>query len=553
MRKFFTHSLAAVMTVLFASTVSAKQLYVIGDGVFDGWTPENPVPMTLDNDGITNTMNVSLSGPCWWAVCDGANSNWDTFNSTYRYGVQTGDYDVTIGEYQLTQCNGSLKLGAGDYTISVNSETMMLTISGQEEEVTIEKMTIVGALFGGWDFDDNGFELTKDTENENIWTGTTTKEIAAGEYDYKVSANHTWGVFESPQSGNKKYTFSKSGTYKLTFTVNTEDNNSLNMDVEEVFDGKYYFITSNGENNWCLNEEYTESDPFIIDKESGTITGDYFFALAPSTCLKADLSQGDALTNTNFSWQGVIRPVAQSDRYAIDNFQLYDDDITTDGSAVWYVRSDLESKIAVYANFYEENDPDGLGIFSILQTVNTNIGAAGYATYSSQYDINIYPDGWKAYIVTNNGSSSVTLEEISGDIPANTGILLEGSGEVEFNNIYEEPQTIATNYLVGTGNASLSTIPAGSYIFSWDGSDPSTVGFYPWGSGTLAPHKAYLAATAAANNAPFLALNNNGEATGISEAVAVNTKADIFNMQGMRLSKLQKGLNIMNGKKVIVK
>ena len=44
------------------------------------------------------------------------------------------------------------------------------------------------------------------------------------------------------------------------------------------------------------------------------------------------------------------------------------------------------------------------------------------------------------------------------------------------------------------------------------------------------------------------------EVTGIaSVAENRNEKADIFNVQGVRLNKVQKGINIVNGKKVFVK
>jgi hypothetical protein len=45
------------------------------------------------------------------------------------------------------------------------------------------------------------------------------------------------------------------------------------------------------------------------------------------------------------------------------------------------------------------------------------------------------------------------------------------------------------------------------------------------------------------------------ETTGIEETIynKVEAKTDIYNLQGQRLSSPQKGLNIVNGKKVYVK
>jgi hypothetical protein len=45
------------------------------------------------------------------------------------------------------------------------------------------------------------------------------------------------------------------------------------------------------------------------------------------------------------------------------------------------------------------------------------------------------------------------------------------------------------------------------------------------------------------------------QTTGITEVInnKVKTRTDIFNLQGQRISSLQKGLNIVNGRKVVVK
>jgi hypothetical protein len=45
------------------------------------------------------------------------------------------------------------------------------------------------------------------------------------------------------------------------------------------------------------------------------------------------------------------------------------------------------------------------------------------------------------------------------------------------------------------------------------------------------------------------------QTTGITEVTynKVKTRTDIFNLQGQRISSLQKGLNIVNGRKVVIK
>ena len=65
------------------------------------------------------------------------------------------------------------------------------------------------------------------TKQEN---GLYTFEIASFEnknenstYEYKLTANETWGVFELPASGNYSFFLGEVGNYKITFTANVTD------------------------------------------------------------------------------------------------------------------------------------------------------------------------------------------------------------------------------------------------------------------------------------------------------------------------------------------
>ncbi len=261
-----------MLTLMAVSMASAKQLYVIGSGVFGGWNPGSPVPMTLADDGVTNTMDITLTGTEWWTVCDGADGDWDVFNSTYRYGVQSGDVEVTMGEYPLQKCNGTLKLGAGEYTITVNSETMVMTIAGQKEDLVINTISIMGELTGGWE-EDKDFDLTQ--TGDGIWTGTVTGFEAQGgkTYLWKVRANHHWGDFDIPTEGNNEITFESDGIYDLVFTVDVnEQTASIGFEKkEDVVIEKDYFVAGQ---EALMGVEWNPSAPEnqMTENEDGTYT-----------------------------------------------------------------------------------------------------------------------------------------------------------------------------------------------------------------------------------------------------------------------------------------
>ena len=103
-------------------------------------------------------------------------------------------------------------------------------------------------------------------------------------------------------------------------------------------------------------------------------------------------------------------------------------------------------------------------------------------------------------------------------------------------------------------------VPAGCYILSKDKNDPnSKLGFYKVAEDNVykaAKNRCYLTVPAADPASRFEALffENDDIQTGINSVNQAQTKqSGIYNIAGQRLSKLQKGLNIVNGKKVIVK
>ncbi|MBR5393268.1 MAG: hypothetical protein IK148_10505, partial [Prevotella sp.] len=71
--------------------------------------------------------------------------------------------------------------------------------------------------------------------------------------------------------------------------------------------------------------------------------------------------------------------------------------------------------------------------------------------------------------------------------------------------------------------------------------------------GELAEGKAYLPASAFTAGAKIINIVFGGESTGINEVQKSEADGAIYNLSGMRVSKTQKGVYIMNGRKVIVK
>jgi hypothetical protein len=179
-----------------------------------------------------------------------------------------------------------------------------------------------------------------------------------------------------------------------------------------------------------------------------------------------------------------------------------------------------------------------------VTTLPVTISAALYATLYAPVALTI-PSGVKAYVAADNGEY-LTLTEVETTIPANTGVILEGSeGTYDFDITTGVPAV--SNALTGTVAAIAR--PADSYILS---NGTSGVGFYKDGATTIPGFKAYLA-SGVGDVKEFRFDNETGIRSIDNEKMRNGENEMIFNLAGQRVAKAQKGLYIVNGKKLLVK
>lgn len=174
------------------------------------------------------------------------------------------------------------------------------------------------------------------------------------------------------------------------------------------------------------------------------------------------------------------------------------------------------------------------------------IPASGYTTFSCPLPTTL-PEGWTAYAVTQINDASVHLEPLTGNIPANTGVIIAGEGTANLT-VAAEATVLADNVLQPNITVAQHTAAAGHYFLA---TLDNQTGFYRNAAdGYLLGHKAYLAP--ASNVKAFLGFDA-GAATALDALLTPAPQAQIYDLQGRRLTTLQKGVNIVNGKKIIVK
>ena len=195
------------------------------------------------------------------------------------------------------------------------------------------------------------------------------------------------------------------------------------------------------------------------------------------------------------------------------------------------------------------------------------VPASGLGTFSAAENV-IIPAGLTAYYCTTlktyeDGKLGVRVSKLNGIIPANMGVLLEGSAGQSYpltaTNV--EATSPAGNSLVAVVESKHIAATNGEYTnFMMKGG--KFIKIQQDDEGVKMPaNRAYLPLLTSAisgSNAKEITLYwDDGEATGIERMRNVENEimrnGNIYNLNGQKLSAPQKGINIINGRKVIVK
>ena len=257
MKKFFT---LFAMTVMLAFTSQAAY-YIVGNDPFGNWDPGNGVEMT-DNGNGTYSYKATISGSVWFVFASGLDSNWDVFNSTYRFGPSGSDVEVGVNQWVSTPQGGdkSYKFtGSGsEYVFTFNPAILKFKIEGYVVPIEIDTYTVAGtpaSVFGTeWDPSNADNDMVKQADG----TYSLTKygcQLAGNEMAFKVVGNRDWG--NAWPNDNVVVEVDETGLYDVTFTFNPENNEVGYSWVKSgSFDprtGELYVLGEANGNGWAPN------------------------------------------------------------------------------------------------------------------------------------------------------------------------------------------------------------------------------------------------------------------------------------------------------------
>ena len=237
-------SLLAV-SMLLTCTLFAADIFL--RGTVNGWGASDDFKFaTSDNVVYTLEKSFDLSGEFKFAGAD-----W-TVGPDYG---SDGTAVATETPLNLKAAGGNFKCGTGkSYEVTkivLNLSDMTAIIYGKGGELEITSRTVVGEdtdIFGNaWDPENTANDMVKEG---NVWIITKenislSSDVTNG-YEYKIVANHKWGIDDFPEKGNDSFSVSESGVHDVKFEYDETTPMGTDMFTLETTDGIHYTKTVNG-------------------------------------------------------------------------------------------------------------------------------------------------------------------------------------------------------------------------------------------------------------------------------------------------------------------
>lgn len=520
---------------------------------------ERPGKLTFDIKGNsfsggTFTVQVSEDGTTYTD-----HKSYTTLGDTQSESINNLGENVRYIKWIYTN-KSSGNVGLGNIALAQYVEPQSYTVSWTAGENITDLFVFAGdeseAIENGSSVDEgttvmvsvdvaDGYELealtVKDAEENDI----SLTEIEAGVY-YS---------FEMPASN-------------VTITATAEEYVAPTGDDYELFSGDLvegdYIIYYDGKamKNTVASDrlqyaEVTPEDDVINTADAAIVwhiakSGEYW------TIYNADANAYAASTGVKNKAQMLTDGTDDKALWTVSGDETYD--FVNKANAAAEVNAYLRENTTYGFACYASGTGGALSLYKKVETVPVTIGTTGYATlYYSDKTLEI-PEDVSASIVTSVDKGNITFEEFASVIPAGTGVVLQGApGSYDF--VVTEGAEAPTNNMLSGSDVAATTVGEGDckfYQLSLNAAGTEgSIGFY-WGAAdggafTNGAHKAYLVVPA--EQAKAMGYSFNGIVTGIRSIGAEVENGEIYTIGGVRVKadKLQKGIYIVNGKKMVVK
>lgn len=185
---------------------------------------------------------------------------------------------------------------------------------------------------------------------------------------------------------------------------------------------------------------------------------------------------------------------------------------------------------------------------------NMTVGANKYGTFYAPFAVTL-PGDVKAYTCEslNNGSTLVLTSMDGGEISANTAVIVESTNGTsqDFYNFEEDLKVEDGNTGLLHGVATGGKAPVGSYVLQTQEGKGQKFYLVTTDNLQVSANRCYLQLPASSDVKAISFPSDPTAIDGVKELLS--GKAEIYDLEGRRLPALQKGINIVGGKKVMVK
>ena len=487
----------------------------------------NPMKLTYWNGGSAPNKGDRQGGKAYWIFEPIDVSTYDVY--TVNFVDAPGDNYVT---YTGAATTGNTKVWDGgqyfmtkDATVGVSDFTPE-TVSGYGADVTISSKTIT-ITYTITDYEPL-IAAYFDTEKQTNFANAGKIGYMQNTGDDFTNLKNLILTFMDPGHVYTESDYNNLITYYEACAANVKYPDTGNYLIKNFYTSKYMVAS----NTLVSVSETVDANAIVHVTNNGN--GTYSFALqgkyvgTPTKSLSGTISLVDE--PVNFTWEaaniGYLR-IKTGDIYLWNAGSTMTGWVGGNSGSMWAI---------------EDVSPI---------TVSTHDGGDGnyYATFCAPFSYTV-GSGATAYTLEASGEI-LTPTPIDGEVTAGTPVLLQGTSSTATLTIGSSYATSPVTSTALTGTYLAKEIDGDTdYVLGING---DKVGFYHWDSNNLAANRAYIDTP----EGPAKGFVINWDiATGIKAMDNVQGKmdnAEIYNLAGQRMNRIQKGVNIVNGKKVLVK
>ena len=497
---------------------------------------------------VTDLYNSSTQGTLLGTIVNGTSTEL-TISGNFEYiGLRAASDAMFFDKIEITWDSGS-SLEASDLTLSASSLSFDLSNNTSAQAISYTTSSTGAVTVSGGE----GYVTT----SVNQSTKTITVAPLA-----KTSSAQTITVSQAADATHE--------AGSVTFTVTVDDKTSGSVggyftkitSMDDFEDGGTYLIvyeTGSKAFNGALEalDVVNNNIPVTIADNKIEVSPDVMAATFTITSKEGGYSikaaSGKYIGN-NTSNNGLR--CSPSDIYTNDitfgrsDCNVY---ITTNSFYLRYNKGSSENRFRYFkSSTYTQQEAIQLYKYVAPPTsIPVFVSELGCGTFASDYALDFSASEIRAFYATESGDNLI-FHEVE-KVPANTGVLLyKVGGASDDIPVYNGTTDAVTGnaFVRGTGAAVSYSETDKNYIL-FDGSDG--LGFYKANNNPVATDRAYIHVPVSVNVKCFL-LDLENDPTGIRSMEEVRGMMEdgvIFNLAGQRLQKMQKGINIVNGKKVL--